>query len=188
MIDKLVNRKWAVLESHYIIREGDWCTIRKEKVQLPNGHIIPAWYIMEFPNWVNIIAITDDGQFVFIDQYRHALGQTHYELVAGVVDPTDVSPMEAAKRELLEEAGYGEGQWEQFMVTSPNPTNHTNFSYTFIARGVKKISEQHLEASEDIHIHLLTQEEVYQILNEGEIIQALHAAPLWKYFAINHNL
>ena len=77
MIPKLENRKWTVLESQYIAREGDWFTVRREKVSLPNGFVIPSWYIFEFPNWVNIIAITEDNQFVIIDQYRHAIGQTH---------------------------------------------------------------------------------------------------------------
>jgi ADP-ribose pyrophosphatase len=69
------------------------------------------------------------------------------------------------------------------MVLSPNPTNHTNMSYTFLATGVEKVREPHQEPSEDIHVHLLSRADVKQLLQTGEIIQALHAAPLWKFFA-----
>ena len=66
---------------------------------------------------------------------------------------------------------------------SPNPTNHTNMSYTFLATDVEPISQQHTEPTEDIRIHLLAESEVQELLESGEIVQALHAAPLWKYFA-----
>ena len=116
------------------------------------------------------------------DQYRHALGQTHFELVAGVIDPGE-TPLEAARRELSEETGYGGGKWELFMTVSPNPTNHTNLSYTFLATDVEKLTEQHQEATEDIHVDIFSRAEVEELLQTGQIIQALHAAPLWKYLA-----
>lgn len=185
MIPKLVNRKWQVLRSENILRLGPWLSVRQECVQLPSGTQIPTWYILEFPDWINVIAITKDGHMVMEDQYRHALGETHYELVAGVVDPGE-TPLEAAQRELSEETGYEGGTWELYMTLSPNPTNHNNLSYTFLARGVEKRREQHQEPTEDIHVDIFTQAEVRQLLEQGEIIQALHAAPLWKYFA-EHN-
>ena len=184
MIKKLENRKWKVLKSTPLLNLGPWLNVRQEEVLLPTGTIIPSWFVMEFPNWINVIAITKEGDFVMIDQYRHALGETHYELVAGVVDEGE-TPLQAAQRELSEETGFGGGNWQQFMMLSPNPTNHTNISYTFLATDVELISEPHQEPSEDIHIHILTQQEVEQLLHDGEIIQALHAAPLWKYFAEN---
>lgn len=184
MIKKLENRKWKVLKSTPLLNLGPWLNVRQEEVQLPKGTIIPSWFVMDFPNWINVIAITKDGSFVMIDQYRHALGETHYELVAGVVDEGE-TPLQAAQRELSEETGFGGGNWQQFMMLSPNPTNHTNISYTFLATDVEQVTQPHQEPSEDIHIHILTRQEVKQLLHDGEIIQALHAAPLWKYFAEN---
>ncbi len=182
-MEKLKNRKWKVLDSQYLAKEGDWFTVRRERVQLPSGVIIPHWYIMEFPDWVNVIAITKDNKFLLISQYRHALGETHYELCAGVIDKTDSSPLAAAQRELMEETGFGGGEWSEFMCLSPNPTNHTNHSYTFLAIGVEQLHEPNMEPSEDILTHLFTKDQLYQLLDRGEIIQALHSAPLWKYFA-----
>ena len=182
MLQKLENRKWHVLKSTPLLNLGPWLNVRQEEVELPNGTQIPAWFVMDFPDWINVIAITKAGEFVLIDQYRHALGETHYELVAGVVDKGE-SPLHAAQRELSEETGYEGGEWQAFMELSPNPTNHTNQSYTFLAMGVEKVREPHQEPSEDIHVHILTRDEVKELLTSGEIIQALHAAPLWKYFA-----
>lgn len=182
MIKKLENRPWKVLQSENILRLGQWLSVRQECVQLPNGTQIPTWYILEFPNWVNVIAITKDGLMVMEDQYRHGLGETHYELVAGVVDEGE-TPLQAAQRELSEETGYEGGEWQLYMTLSPNPTNHNNLCYTFLATGVERRREQHQERTEDIQVDIMTQQEVLQLLREGEIVQALHAAPLWKYFA-----
>lgn len=182
MIPKLENRKWKVLKSEKLLSKGTWMNLRQERVQLPSGSIVPEWFVLEFPTWINVIAITKDGLFVMEDLYRHALGQTHFELVAGVVDEGE-TPLEAARQELSEETGFGGGEWKLFMTTSPNPTNHTNLSYTFLATGVEKLSEQHQEPTEDIHVDIFTREEVLELLHTGQIIQALHLAPLWKYFA-----
>ena len=108
------------------------------------------------------------------------LGGTN--IVAGVVDPTDTCPLEAARRELLEETGFGDGQWEPFLTVAPNASAMTNCSHTFLARGVRQISTQHLEKTEDIDVVLLSRDEVYGRLQAGEFVQGLMAAPLWKFF------
>ena len=182
MYPKLRNRPWKVLKRENILRIGPWLSVRQECVELPNGTQIPTWFVLEFPDWINVIALTKDGQMVLVDQYRHALGETHYELVAGVIDAGE-TPLEAAKRELSEETGFEGGEWQLFMTLSPNPTNHNNRSYTFLATNVEKRREQHQEPTEDIGVHLMTPGQVREMLDDGEIIQALHAAPLWKYFA-----
>lgn len=179
---KLQNRKWKVITSEYIARQP-WFTVRHECVELPNGIRVPDYYILEYPDWVNVIAITGSGQFVFISQYRHGLGETNYEIVAGVSEPTDHSMLDAAKRELLEETGYGNGTWSELMVVSANPATQNNLTHCFLATDVELTAQQHLDASEDIKIHLLTLDEVRLLLETGEIKQSLMAAPLWRYMA-----
>lgn len=182
MIPEITNRPWKVLESKTILNLGVWLNVRQETVQLPSGKEIPTWFVLDFPDWINVIAITKDGQFVMEDQYRHGLGVTNLEICAGVVDEGE-TPLEAAKRELSEETGFGGGNWSLYMKLSPNPTNHNNISWTYLATDVEPIGKPHQEATEDIHVHLLTREELETVLRRGDIIQALHAAPLWKYLA-----
>lgn len=176
--------KWTILESEYLSRRP-WLTARRDRVQLPNGNVNPEYYVLEYPTWINIIAITRDGRMVLVRQYRHALQVTRYELCAGVMDPTDASPMAAAQRELMEETGYGGGQWEEFMVAAPNPGSFTNLSHTFLARDVEPLRAPQLESTEDLSVHLFTPQQVYGMLSRGELIQVLMMAPLWKYFHLH---
>ena len=150
---------WEIISSEYL-HKAPWLTVRKDHVVLPNGNHIPSYYILEYPDWVNTIAITRDGQFVFIRPYRHGLQETSYELCAGVCEEEDASPLISAQRELLEETGYGNGTWQEYMQISPNPSTHTNITYCFLATDVEKISEQHLEDTESLSVHLLTLAEV----------------------------
>ena len=85
--------------------------------------------------------------------------------------------------ELLEETGYGKGNWKEYMVISANPSTHTNLTHCFLATDVEQIDTQHLEDTEALTVHLLSLEEVKELLENGQIMQSLHAAPLWKYMA-----
>lgn len=176
------NKTWKVLSSKYVCKRP-WLTVRRERAALPNGTIVPEYYVLEYPDWVNVIAITADDKFVFVRQYRHGLGRTLMELCSGVCDPEDAGPLAAAQRELMEETGYGGGDWQQTMIISANPGSQNNLTHCFIATGVERLAEPRPEESEDLTVHLLTPGEVQELLERDEIKQALHAAPLWKYMA-----
>lgn len=174
-------RRWSLLESEYLHRRP-WLTVRRDTVQLPDGGINPEFYILEYPDWVNVIPVTTDGEIVLVRQYRHGIQQTRLELCAGVVEPGE-DPEIGARRELLEETGYSGGRWEKIMTLSPNASVNNNFTHCYLATGVEKTSLQHLDKTEDIEVVLLTPDEVFTLLQEGEFLQALMVAPLWKYFA-----
>ncbi|MDO4159054.1 MAG: NUDIX hydrolase [Prevotellaceae bacterium] len=174
------DMKWQTLKSDYIIRRP-WLTARRDTVKLPNGVINDEYYVLEYPTWVNIIAITKDGEYVFIRQYRHGIDETNFEIVAGVCEEGE-EPVVSAQRELLEETGYAGGEWKEIMTISANTSTMNNLSHCFLATGVEKVSEQHLDKTEDIEVHLLSEADVMNLLENGEIRQALMAAPLWKYF------
>ena len=181
-MEDINDRKWEILSTEYLIRRP-WLTARRDHVKLPTGVENPEFYVLEYPDWVNVIAITKEGEFVMIRQYRHGLGETRYELCAGVSEEGE-DPVESARRELYEETGYGGGEWQLWMTISANPSTTNNLTHCYLATGVERVSTQHLEATEDITVHLLTEAEVKELLVNDEIRQALMAAPLWKYFSL----
>ena len=175
---------WKVACSRYLFREP-WLTVRKDSLELPNGAKVPSYYVLEYPEWVNTIAITPEGQWVMVYQYRHGLGRAAYELSAGLIEPDDPSLLDGARRELLEETGYGGGEWTHYMTVSANPATHSNLTHTFLARGVVPVAEPRLDRTEVLQAVLLTPAEVKGLLDRNQIVQALMAAPMWRYFAEN---
>jgi len=174
------DRKWKVLSSEYLYRRP-WLTARKDAVELPDGRVNPEYYVLEYPDWVNVIAITSEGQIVLERQYRHGLGKTCYELPCGVIEEGE-TPLEAARRELLEETGYAGGQWFDWMTLTGNASSTNNLTHSFLATGVEKVAGQSLDATEDIVVSLHSPEFVRDLLVDNQILQSLMAAPLWKYF------
>lgn len=172
---------WQILDSSYPFI-CPWLKVRKDVVRLPNGVEVPDFYITEVPDWVNVIAITADGKFIIEEQYRHGIQKVCFELCAGMVDEGEI-PLNAAKRELLEETGYTGGNWTAYGMTVPNASGSTTKCYHFLASDVERIQNPKPEKTEDIKIHLLTEQGLKQLMLDGRIADAVMLAPLWRYFA-----
>lgn len=172
--------KWKVISSEHLFNRP-WLTVRRDCVELPNGQVNDEFYVLEYPDWVNVIAETEDGMYVMERQYRHGLGKTCFEIPAGVIEEGE-TPLEAAKRELMEETGYGDGEWMEIMTLSGNSSTTNNMSHCFLAKGVKPMQGQSLDRTEDLQVVLLRKDEVKDLMINNQITQALMAAPLWKYF------
>lgn len=173
--------KWKLLQSDYLFKEP-WLTVRKQKMELPDGVVVPSYFVLEYPAWVCVVALTKEGKMIMVRQFRVGIERVLIELCAGVVEPEDTTFMDAAKRELLEETGYGNGKWELYMTTSANPGTHTNLTYCFLATDLEKIGSSHPEETEDLSVELWQPEEILNMLQKDEILQSIHAAVLWKYF------
>lgn len=173
---------WRVLDRRYVLDRQPYMTLREDTVLLPNGARIEDYFVFEYPDWVNALAITTENEFVLVRQYRHGNEGVHYELPGGVADPGEPH-LEGAQRELLEETGYGGGEWRHWISISPNPATHTNTCHIFLATGVQKMKNQELDTTEEIAVRLLSMNEALEMLRSGGVSQALHAAALWRYFA-----
>ncbi|MBK6931370.1 MAG: NUDIX hydrolase [Saprospirales bacterium] len=173
---------WKVENRAYVYDRRPYMILREDAVRLPNGAQIPDYFVFEYPDWVSVLAVNTEDQFVLIRQYRHGLGLVHYELAAGVADPGEPL-LVSARRELLEETGYGGGDWQLWLRSCANPGTHNNWCHIFLATGVERLEAQRLERTEDISVHLLYRAEVLEMLRSGGVAQALHTAALWRYFA-----
>ena len=100
----MIIEKWKKLASKYLVR-AKWATLRVDTVELQGGAIKDDYYVLEYPNWVNAIAVTEEGKVILVRQYRHAADLISLEIPGGVIDG-DEKPEDAIKRELQEETGY----------------------------------------------------------------------------------
>ena len=174
---------WKTLKSSYSFI-CPWLRLRKDHVKLPSNFEMDDFYVVESNDWVNVIAITDEGYFIIEEQYRHGIGRVCFELPAGNVSEGE-DPLDAAKRELKEETGFDGGKWSLFCTSAPIASCMNNYCYTFLAEGVKKVANPHLESSEEIRVHFKSQSEIKDLLMNGSIIEAVMQAPLWRYIKVN---
>src|ERR1700754_2905424 len=142
------NLSWKLLSSEYVHR-GPWATLRSDKCVMPNGHVVEQYYVLEYPNWVNAVAVTDENKIILVTQYRHAANIVSLEIPGGVIDG-DEEPEAAMRRELLEETGYAFEKIEYLSAVYPNPSTATNKTYCYLATGGKKVQGQSLDEHEEV--------------------------------------
>lgn len=165
--------KWKILSSEYLFNDR-WFKVRKDVCESPEGKIIDPYYVYEFPTWVGVVPVTENGEVVMVKQYRHALGEVCIEIPGGCVDDTDTSFEEAAAREVREETGYSFSSFEYLGRISANPSTNTNLLHMFLARGGVKVGEQTLDHNEEIEVQLLSIAELKDLIRENKIVQSMH--------------
>jgi 8-oxo-dGTP pyrophosphatase MutT (NUDIX family) len=173
-------KPWQCIGPHYLFRKPPWLVLRQQCFRLPTGREIPEYWISEYPPWVNVVAVTKDDACVLVRQFRPGIGAVHYELPAGVTEAGE-SIEAAAKRELLEETGFGGGSWRMLMNLSANPALQNNMTGTYVAIGVEQLRSPEPDQTEDLRVHLVKVHELVALIDRGDMIQALHVAPLLRY-------
>lgn len=169
--------KWKKLSSKYLVKEK-WATLRVDTCELQNGSVKDDYYVLEYPNWVNAIALTEENKVIMVRQYRHAADIVSLEVPGGVIDGDEL-PEAAIRRELLEETGYSFKSAELIATLYPNPATANNVTYTYLLKGGTKTHEQHLDEHEILNVEEYTIAEVKQLLAHNKIDQALHCAALF---------
>mgnify|MGYP002779736393 CR=1 FL=1 len=149
-------------------------TVRKDRCEMPNGHIIPTFYVNEYPDWVNVFGLTKEGKVLMVKQYRHGIEEICIELPGGVAEEGE-SPEEAVRRETAEETGYRFNEFIYLGKICANPSTTNNWMHMFLATGGEKTGEQELDDSEELEVKLLSVEEVLLLLQQNKIAQSLHA-------------
>ena len=173
----MTNLDWETISSKYLVR-APWATLRVDTCRMPDGTVIPDYYVLEYPDWVNVVALTEDDKVILVRQYRHAAGEEILELPGGVIEK-DESPEDAARRELLEETGYEFEDIEFLSTLYANPATATNKTHCFLATGGKKTSEQNLDRGEEIIIELVSLEELKTLVLNNKLGQALHTSGIF---------
>ncbi|RZA03928.1 MAG: NUDIX hydrolase [Sphingobacteriaceae bacterium] len=171
------NLTWKTISSTYI-HKGPWATLRADKCEMPNGTVVDEYFVLEYPDWANAVAVTKDNKIILVRQYRQAAGVVALEIPGGVIEK-DEDPETGMRRELLEETGYEFDKIELISTIYPNPATSNNLTYCYLATGGKKVAEQSLDEHEEIIIEEYTIPEIKQLLAENKITQALHCTGLF---------
>jgi 8-oxo-dGTP pyrophosphatase MutT (NUDIX family) len=137
-------------------------------------------FVFACPDWCNVIAETENGELVFIWQYRHGTDELSLEIPGGVIDPGE-EPIEAARRELLEETGYQAESFSLLSVVEPNPALQGNRCHTYLARAAKPTGTTAFDDLEDLETLLVPKEDVPALIDDGIITHALVVVALETY-------
>lgn len=146
--------------------------VRRDRYRFEDNGTEREFVVLEGPDWINVVPVTDAGEVVLIRQYRHGVRDVTLEIPGGMVDSGE-DAREAARRELLEETGYAPFSLEELGSVWPNPAFQQNTCYTYLARGVTRVGAPAPDPFERIEVVLEPLERIPALIREGKIRHSL---------------
>jgi len=154
----------------------------RETVTLPNG-VKTTLDVIHHPGSSAIVPLLPEEKVVMVRQYRHSLRQFLWEIPAGTLNPGE-DPLECARRELMEEAGYRASRFEKLTEILPAPGYTDERIHIFSATDLERVP-QNLDTDEVLEVACLSLEEALAMIRDGRIQDALTVIGL---FLISMNL
>lgn len=145
---------WRVVDSETVVADR-WIHVRADDCRDADDRRIAPYYVLEYADWISVLALDADGHAIVVEEYRHGAGIVAVGTIGGGVERGEV-PIDAAARELREETGYEAGEIVALGATWANFGNHTNRVHHFLARDCVRVAEQELDDSEAIAVHVVS--------------------------------
>jgi ADP-ribose pyrophosphatase len=177
-------KPWPIIETSEGPDMGLF-SVRVNRCRSPRTGEEHDFYVIDLPNWVQIVPITPENRVVMVNQYRHGCGRVFLELPGGLIDGDDLNPQETAARELLEETGYRAKDLVLLARTYPQPALLNHSGFTYVAEGVEKATAPTLDAAEDIEVCLVDLQRIPEMLRRGDIDHGQTVMGLSMYLLLN---
>jgi len=176
-------KPWKTNSRKTVLDDRPWLTVEHHIVELPDGRIIPNWPWVITPDYINVVAVTEDERFVCFRQVKYGIEGTTLGVVGGYINEGE-EPLAAAKRELLEETGYEAPDWHSLGTYLVDPNRGIATGHLFLARNARYVTLRDADDLEEQELLLLTREEIETAIEKGEIKVLAWAAAV--AFALRH--
>ncbi len=170
------GRSWERLSSQRLM-QTPYFALRSDRLRLPDGAVKDAYYILERPDAAIVFPLTKSNEVVLVRQYRPPIERVELGLPAGLVEEGE-DPGKAARRELLEETGYGGGEWESLGSLASSPSLKDNWAYLYLARGVELTSPPSPDEYERVEVVLVPVREMLREIHAGNIVSSSGVAAI----------
>jgi ADP-ribose pyrophosphatase len=156
-------KPWKTLSRRTILDHGKFLRVEEHTVELPDGQVIPDWPWLVTPDFVNVVAVTAEGRYLFFRQRKYAVEGEVLAPVGGFLEAGE-EPLAAAQRELLEETGYIAADWIGLGHYRVDANRGAGTAYLFLAKGARRVAEARPDDLEEQHLLLLSRSEVKSAL------------------------
>jgi len=158
---------WKTLSRQVILNHSKYLVVENHTVELPGGRVISEWPWIITPDYVNVVAVTEDGKFLCFRQTKYSIDGLTLAAVGGYLEPGE-EPLAAAQRELREETGYEAAEWTSLGRYQVDGNRGAGTAYFFLARGARCVAERDADDLEEQQLLRLSRTEVKAALVSGE--------------------
>lgn len=147
--------RWVTLERRLIYEQLPWLRLYSEDVRLPDGREVENYLQIETPGYAMIVPLDEQGRIGLVRSYKRGLDDVDVQPPAGLLNPEEL-PLDAAKRELLEELGCEADKWHPLGSFILNGNYGAGWAHIFLATGCKQVLEPDpgdLERQQVLWIH-----------------------------------
>jgi ADP-ribose pyrophosphatase len=176
-------KPWKTKSRQTVLNDHPWLTVEHHTVELPDGRLLPNWPWIITPDYIDVVAVTENGQFLCLRQIKYGIKGITLGIVGGYIEPGE-EPLAAAQRELREETGYESPDWVPLGSYLVDPNRGIATGHLFLARQARFVASPIADDLEEQELLLLTREEIEAALERGEIKVLAWAAAV--VFALKH--
>jgi len=160
-------RNWKTLSRRTILDHSKFLRVEEHVIELHDGRVISNWPWVITPDYVNVVALTDDERFLIFRQTKYALRGTTLAPIGGYIESGE-TPLACAQRELLEETGCIAKEWSDLGAFWMDPNRGVARGNFFLARGAQRIQARNADDLEEQELLWLTRAQVEDALARGE--------------------
>jgi ADP-ribose pyrophosphatase len=159
--------RWKTLSKETILNHSKYLAVEDHTVLLPDGRVIRNWPWVITPDYINVVAVTESGEFLCFRQVKYAVEGTSLAPVGGYLEPGE-DPLTAARRELLEETGFEADEWTSLGTFSVGANRGFSTAYFYLALNVRRVAAPDADDLEEQELLILSRDEMEAALDAGE--------------------
>ena len=158
---------WKTLSRETVLDRGKFLRVEDHTVQLPDGRVIEQWPWVVSPDFINVVTVTEAGEFLCFHQVKYAVEGEALATIGGYLEPGE-EPLAAAKRELLEETGYEAPEWIALGQYRVDANRGAGTAHFFLALHARPVTARNADDLEEQHLLRLTRAELEAALDTSQ--------------------